>query len=58
MRYHQGLKMQRAATLLELSSTMEEIVQVLGYSSLQAFSRTFRKQMGLSHRDYLRAVNG
>ncbi|MCK9221154.1 MAG: AraC family transcriptional regulator [Limnochordia bacterium] len=50
--------MQRAATLLELSSTMEEIVQVLGYSSLQAFSRTFRKQMGLSHRDYLRAVNG
>ncbi len=55
MRYRASVVMQRAARLLAQSDLpVEDIAYQVGYGSAQSFSRAFRRQYGLSPREYRR----
>jgi AraC family transcriptional regulator of arabinose operon len=57
--YHLRLRMQNAARLLDSSvRSVQEIAEACGYSDSYYFSRLFKQIMGLSPRNYRRAVKG
>ncbi len=57
--YQLGLRMQQAKKLLQLEHlTIAEIASLVGYSSVNAFSRAFRREFGLAPSDYAAKLAG
>jgi purine nucleosidase len=59
MQYYRFLKITRAAALLESGHLpVKQVAYLLGYSSVQSFTRVFKKEMGLSPTDYIKLNQG
>ncbi|NMB12608.1 MAG: AraC family transcriptional regulator [Firmicutes bacterium] len=57
LQYHLHLRMQQAKKLLELRHlTVTEVASLVGYSSVNAFSRAFRRELGAAPSEYLTAI--
>jgi len=56
-RYHMRLRLERARSLLrDTDLTVADIAHAVGYETAQAFSRMFRREMGMPPSDFRRAI--
>ena len=53
IRYHTNLRMQHAALLLEAGGSVKATASEIGYTDAFAFSKAFKKHMGLSPSDFV-----